>query len=87
MKHKAVQSLAARHRIPLGPDHLITLNRSGPTGLPAGWRMRVVVPADLAAVRRIYDRATTHAAVCGAAVRADGLERQFILGHFVLLSR
>src|SRR5438552_11400068 len=52
----------------VGPDHSISLTRvTDPSPLPAGWQVRPFAPADLPAVRDLYDHGT--AGGVGPAVR------------------
>jgi GNAT superfamily N-acetyltransferase len=52
-----------------GPDQFIELTRlSDPAALPPGWRVRSATPADLPAVRRLYEQNT--ATGVGCAVRS-----------------
>jgi hypothetical protein len=54
-----------------GPDHFIWLTRLADEAiLPAGWQARPFTPADLPAVRRLYDENTADGVGC--AVRAAG---------------
>jgi hypothetical protein len=53
-----------------GPDHFVWLTRpTDPAPMPAGWQVRSFTPADLPAVRRLYDQET--ATGVGCAVRSD----------------
>jgi hypothetical protein len=53
-----------------GPDHFVWLTRlTDPAPMPAGWQARPFTPADLPAVRRLYDENTDTGVGC--AVRPD----------------
>lgn len=60
-----------------GPDHFVWLTKlTGEATLSAGWKVRSFAPADLPAVRRLYDENT--AAGVGCAVRSEERWRRLV---------
>ncbi len=53
----------------VGPDHCLMMKPDAGTDVPEGWSVRQFEPGDFAAVRAIYDSATSNSS--GAMVRTD----------------